>query len=91
MIDELVKGFKIDLPPASSSLLGPTPPRLSAYLPLDQSSASGDAAWDEKRALVASSSAGFSGKGRRILSFVPPTAGQLKPSEAFVQASLLLC
>lgn len=78
MIDELVKGFKIDLPPASSSLLGPTLPRLSAYLPLDRSSAVDDVAWDEKRALATSSSIASSGKGRRILSFVPPTAGKSK-------------
>lgn len=69
MVDELVKGFKIELPPASSSLMGPVAPRLSSYLPVDCRSI-GETAWDEKRGVVASS-----GHGKRIVSFVPPTAG----------------
>lgn len=74
MIEELVKGFKIDIPPASSSLYSATTsPRLSAYRTVTAGSPS--SAWDEKRALALGTSSVHGSKGKRIFSFVPPTAG----------------
>lgn len=68
MVSELIKGFDIDVSANSNSLVatGVTAPlRLEAYLKTSE-----ETTWNEKAAVY-----GHNAKGKKILSFLPPTAG----------------